>query len=136
MRKKMTIQKRIRVAIVDDNELVTSGYSMFLGTCDDLELVGTAIDGSEAIRLCTETHPDVVLMDLMMPGMNGVSATRAIKQAFPQIQVIILTSFDNQDLVGDALANGAVGCLLKNVSIDAMASAIRAAKASADEAVI
>lgn len=129
----MTIQKRIRVAIVDDNELVTSGYSMFLGTCDDLELVGTAIDGSEAIRLCTETHPDVVLMDLIMPGM---SATRAIKQAFPQIQVIILTSFDNQDLVGDALANGAVGCLLKNVSIDAMASAIRAAKASADEAVI
>lgn len=125
MRKKMTIQKRIRVAIVDDNELVTSGYSMFLGTCDDLELVGTAIDGSEAIRLCTETHPDVVLMDLIMPGM---SATRAIKQAFPQIQVIILTSFDNQDLVGDALANGAVGCLLKNVSIDAMASA--------DEAVI
>lgn len=133
MRKKMTIQKRIRVAIVDDNELVRSGYSMFLGAYDDLELVGTAIDGSEAIRLCTETHPDVVLMDLIMPGM---SATRAIKQAFPQIQVIILTSFDNQDLVGDALANGAVGCLLKNVSIDAMASAIRAAKASADEAVI
>lgn len=119
----------IRVAIVDDNEMLRTGLSLFLHAFDDLELVGTASDGAEVFRLCEETHPDVVLMDLVMPGMNGVSATHAIRQAYPQIQMILLTSFDDQDLAGDALANGAVGCLLKNVSIDEMASAIRAAKA-------
>lgn len=129
----MTIEKRIRVAIVDDNELVRSGYGMFLGSFDDLELVGTASDGSEAIRLCTETHPDVVLLDLMMPGMNGVIATRAIRQAFPQIKVIILSGYGDQDLANKALANGAVDCLHKDVSIDEMVSAIRAAYASQTE---
>lgn len=96
----------IRVAIVDDNEMLRTGLSLFLHAFDDLELVGTASDGAEVFRLCEETHPDVVLMDLVMPGMNGVSATHAIRQAYPQIQMILLTSFDDQDLAGDALANG------------------------------
>ena len=123
----MTIDKHIRVAIIDDNELVRSGYHMFLGACDDLELVGMATDGSEATSLIAETQPDVVLMDLQMPGMNGALATAAIKQSYPRVQVIILSGHGDQDLADQALANGAVSCLNKDVSIDEMANAIRAA---------
>jgi CheY-like chemotaxis protein len=129
----MIDQKRIRVAIIDDNDLVRAGYTLFVGAFNDLELVGTATDGSEAIRLCAETQPDVVLMDLMMPGMNGVVATRSIRLAFPQIQVIILTGFGDEDLVVQALANGAVSCLNKNVTLDEMANAIRAARINTGE---
>jgi two-component system, NarL family, response regulator LiaR len=125
----MSNQERIRVAIVDDNEMLRSGLSMFLRAFEDLELVGTASEGSEVLQMCRETHPDVVLMDLVMPGMDGVCATRAIKQAFPDIQVITLTSFDDQHLVGESLAAGAVMSLLKNVLIDELANAIRSANA-------
>ena len=125
----MQDQERIRVAIMDDNEMLRTGLNLFLRAFDDLELVGTATDGNKVVRLCEETHPDVVLMDLVMPGMNGMSATRAIRQAFPQIKVIILTSFDDQDLACEALASGAVGCLLNNISIDEMANVSGAAAA-------
>jgi NarL family two-component system response regulator LiaR len=125
----MTETNPIRVMIVDDHDMVRSGLSVFLEAFDDLELVGEAADGKEAIRLCAEAQPHVVLMDLVMPEMDGVEATRAIRQAYPDVQVIALTSFSEQDLVQGALQAGAVGYLLKNASIDELAVAIRAARA-------
>jgi NarL family two-component system response regulator LiaR len=125
----MTETNPIRVMIVDDHDMVRSGLGVFLEAFDDLELVGEAADGEEAIRLCAEVQPHVVLMDLVMPEMDGVAATRAIRQAYPTVQVIALTSFNDQDLVQGALQAGAVGYLLKNASIDELAAAIRAARA-------
>jgi NarL family two-component system response regulator LiaR len=107
--------------------MVRSGLEVFLETCDDLALVGEASSGNEAVRLCTELQPDVVLMDLLMPGMDGVSATRAIRQTNPNIQIIALTSFKDRELVQEALQAGAIGYLLKNISIDELADAIRSA---------
>jgi NarL family two-component system response regulator LiaR len=125
----MTEPNPIRVMIVDDHDMVRSGLSVFLDAFDDLELVGEAADGKEAIRLCAEVQPHVVLMDLVMPEMDGIAATRAIRQADPTVQIIALTSFNDQDLVQGALQAGAVGYLLKNASIDELAAAIRAANA-------
>jgi NarL family two-component system response regulator LiaR len=125
----MTESNPIRVMIVDDHDMVRSGLGVFLEAFDDLELVGEAADGKEALRLCAEAQPHVVLMDLVMPEMDGVEATQAIRQAYPTVQVIALTSFNDQDLVQGALRAGAVGYLLKNASIDELAAAIRAARA-------
>jgi len=112
--------------IVDDHDMVRSGLSVFLDTCDDLELVCEASSGEEAVRLCTELHPDVVLMDLVMPGeMDGVATTRVIKQISPDTQIIALTSFKERELVHEALQAGAIGYLLKNISIDELADAVR-----------
>ena len=124
----MTETNPIRVMIVDDHDMVRSGLSVFLEAFDDLELVGEAVDGEEAIRLCAELQPHVVLMDLVMPEMDGVTATQAIRQAYPAVQIIALTSFNDQDLVQGALQAGAVGYLLKNASIDELAEAIRSAR--------
>ncbi|MCX7711314.1 MAG: response regulator transcription factor [Clostridia bacterium] len=118
----------IKVMIVDDHAVVRSGLSAFLMTCDELELVGEASNGKEAVALCAEIQPDVVLMDLIMPEMDGAAATREIKKSFPNIQVIILTSFKEQNLVEDALQAGAIGYLLKDVTVDELAAAIRSAK--------
>jgi two-component system, NarL family, response regulator LiaR len=96
---------------------------------DDLELVGEANGGAEAMRICSATKPDVVLMDLVMPEMDGAAATRAIRQRYPDVQVIALTSFKEHDLVQAALQAGAIGYLLKNVSAEELANAIRAAQA-------
>ncbi len=119
----------IRVMIVDDHAVVRSGLAAFLLAFEDLELAGEAGGGEDAVRLCPGAHPDVVLMDLVMPGMDGAAATRAIRKACPEVQVIALTSFKEEELVQGALQAGAVGYLLKNVSADELANAIRAAKA-------
>jgi NarL family two-component system response regulator LiaR len=119
----------IRVMLVDDHAVVRSGLAAFLLAFDDLELVGEAGDGEEAARLCGQVNPDVVLMDLVMPGLDGAEATRAIRQQYPQVQVIALTSFKEEDLVQRALQAGAISYLLKNVSADELAEAIRAAHA-------
>ena len=119
----------IRVVIVDDHDMIRSGLAVFLEAFDDLKLVGEATDGNEAIRLCDEVKPDVALMDLVMPQMDGVAAIRAIRQAHPDIQVIALTSFSDQNLVQEALHAGAIGYLLKNATVDQLAEAIRAARA-------
>ena len=119
----------IRVVIVDDHDMVRSGLAVFLAAFDDLKLVGEATDGNEAIRLCDEVKPDVALMDLVMPQMDGIAAIRAIRQAHPDIQVIALTSFGDQNLVQQALHAGAIGYLLKNATVDQLAEAIRAARA-------
>ncbi len=119
----------IRVLIVDDNDTTRSGLAVFLEAFDDLELVGEAANGLEALQFCERDQPDVVLMDLVMPDMDGIAATRAIRASFPGIQVIALTSFADQDLAAEALRAGVAGLLLKNASIDQLADAIRAARA-------
>jgi len=117
-----------RVILVDDHDMVRSGLTVFLDAFDDLVLVGEASDGLEAVHLCQEIHPHVVLMDLMMPGMDGVDATRAILDACPETRVIALTSFHDRELVQRVLQAGAVGYLLKNASIDELAEAVRNAR--------
>jgi NarL family two-component system response regulator LiaR len=125
----MTESNPVRVMLVDDHAVVRSGLGAFLLAFDDLELVAEANGGEEAVRLCEQVQPDVVLMDLVMPGMDGAAATRAIRERCPQIQVIALTSFKEKELVQGAMEAGAIGYLLKNVSADELADAIRAAHA-------
>jgi NarL family two-component system response regulator LiaR len=119
----------IRVMLVDDHTMVRRGLAAFLKVFDDLQLAGEAESGAAAIQLCAELLPDVVLMDMVMPDMDGAATTRLIRQQFPQIQVIALTSFKEGDLVKNALEAGAIGYLLKDVSADVLAGAIRAAHA-------
>ncbi len=121
-------QAKIKVMLVDDHAVVRSGLGAFLLASDDLELVGEAGSGEEAVRRCRSLGPDVVLMDLIMPGMDGAEATKIIRQTCPEVLVIVLTSFKEEDLVQRALQAGAIGYLLKNVSSDELADAIRAAK--------
>ena len=125
----MTESDTIRVMIVDDHAVVRSGLSAFLLAFDDLELVGDAGGGREAVRKCRELHPDVVLMDLVMPEMDGAMTTKAIRDEFKNVQVVALTSFQEDNLVQGALKAGAIGYLLKNVSADELAHAIRSAHA-------
>ena len=125
----MRQSKPIRVFLVDDHAMVRSGLAGFLRSFDDLELAGEAASGEEAVRLCERVRPDVVLMDLVMPGMDGAAATRLIRQRCPQVQIIALTSFKEQELVQRALEAGAIGYLLKNISVEELAHAIRAAHA-------
>jgi NarL family two-component system response regulator LiaR len=117
------------VVIVDDHEVVRTGLATFLRVVRDLELVGEASNGEEGVRLCERTRPDVVLMDLIMPGIGGLSAIHALREKCPRTRVVALTSFPEEDLVERALAAGATGYLLKNVSSAELASAIRAAHA-------
>ena len=117
----------IRVMLVDDHAMVRRGLAAFLKVFDDLQLAGEAESGEVAIQLCAEVLPDVILMDMVMPDMDGAAATRAIRQQFPQVQVLALTSYKEGDLVKNALKAGAIGYLLKDVSADDLAGAIRAA---------
>ena len=125
----MTGAKPIRVLIVDDHAMLRKGLAAFLLVKPDLELAGEASNGEEALHLCEQLQPDVVLMDLKMPKLDGVAATRAIKQRYPHIQVIALTSFQEKELVQEAIRAGATSYLLKNVSADDLAETIRAASA-------
>jgi NarL family two-component system response regulator LiaR len=119
----------IRVLIVDDHAVVRNGLSSFLAVFDDFELVGEAKNGEQAVQLCRQTHPDVVLMDLVMPGMGGVAATRQIRECEPRAQVVALTSFKDREQVQTALQAGAIGYLLKDLSAEELAHAIRQAHA-------
>jgi len=121
--------KRIRVLVVDDHTMVRRGLATFLKVFDDLELSGEAASGQEAIQLCAQLQPDVVLMDMVMPDMDGATATRLIRKQSPSVQVLALTSFKEEILVQSALQAGAIGYLLKDVSADELAQAIRAAHA-------
>ncbi len=117
----------IRVLIVDDQEIVRSGLTAFLFACQDMECAGEARTGAEAIKLCDQNEPDIVLMDLVMPVMDGVEATRAILAAHPKTRVIALTSFGDEDLMRGVLDAGAIGYIIKTVSAAKLADAIRSA---------
>jgi two-component system, NarL family, response regulator LiaR len=119
----------IRILLVDDHEVVRSGLSKFLMVNKDMELVGEASEGAEAIQLAGLFKPDIILMDLMMPGMDGITATHEIRQKYPQIKIIALTSFSEQNMVQGALQAGAIGYLQKNVAAAELGNAIRSAYA-------
>jgi NarL family two-component system response regulator LiaR len=123
----MISSQPIRVMLVDDHTMVRRGLVTFLKVFDDLQLAGEAESGEAAIQLCAEVLPDVILMDMVLPRMDGAAATRLIRQQYPQVQVIVLTSFKEGELIKNALEAGAIGYLLKNVSADELAQAIRAA---------
>lgn len=123
----MNDQTPIRVMIVDDHGMVRKGLMAYLKNRADIIVVGEARDGREAVNLCGQLQPGVILMDLLMPEMDGVDATRSIHQQWPQIQIIALTSFQEKELVQNALRAGAIGYLLKNITGDELAEAIRAA---------
>jgi NarL family two-component system response regulator LiaR len=125
----MNTSAPIRVLIVDDHSMVRAGLATFIRVKADLELVGEGRNGQDALRLCEQLQPDVVLMDLVMPRMDGVKATRAIRERWPQIQIIALTSFKEKEMVHEALQAGAISYLLKDVSVDELAEAIRGAHA-------
>ena len=117
--------KPIRVMLVDDHLMVRDGLQVFLSVYDDLEIVAQAKDGAEAFDLCAQVRPDVILMDIVMPNVDGPSATARIREAFPQVQVIALTTFLEEDLIKRALQAGANSYLLKDVHPDKLAQAIR-----------
>lgn len=118
---------KIRVVVVDDHEMVRRGLSSFLKSFDDLELVGEARNGREAIDVCLNLKPDVVLMDLMMSVMDGVTAIRLLREQMPQIHIIALTSASETDVVTAALQAGALSYLQKDVNLDQLVGAVRAA---------
>jgi NarL family two-component system response regulator LiaR len=122
-------EKQIRVLLVDDHTVVRSGLGAVLMANDDFTLVGEASNGEEAVRLCERLQPDVVLMDLMMPVMDGVTATKIIREKWTNINVIALTSFKEKEMVEGALKAGAISYLLKTVTAEELETAIRCAVA-------
>jgi two-component system, NarL family, response regulator LiaR len=123
----MTQLSTIRVVAVDDHDLLRSGLRLVIDTVSDIELVGEASSGREAVTLCAQVHPDVVLMDLIMSDIDGVTAIKQIRDVNPNIKIIALTSFVEDALVLAALNAGAVSYVVKNISVDELTSAIRKA---------
>jgi NarL family two-component system response regulator LiaR len=125
----MTEIKTIKVMIVDDHPIVRDGLKSVLLVADDMELVGEAGSGRETMARCQESLPDVILMDVVMPGMDGLETTRAVLGQYPEVKIVVLTTFPEEDLVQEALESGAIGYLLKNTPADTVAEAIRSAYA-------
>jgi DNA-binding NarL/FixJ family response regulator len=117
------------VLLVDDHRMVRTGLAALLETADGIEVIGQAGDGEEAVLLAVQTRPDVVLMDLSMPVVDGVEATRRVLAELPETKIVVLTSFSDRERVADALQAGAVGYLLKDCEPDELRNAIRAAAA-------
>jgi len=117
----------ISVLVVDDHSMVRAGLKQLLASASDVEVVGLAANGAEAVELAEHLHPDVVLMDLQMPVMDGVGATAALREAHPEIAVVIVTSFSDRDRIVGAIDAGAVGYLLKDASPDEILAGVRAA---------
>lgn len=121
----MTVHKRIRLLLVDDQELMRQGLKLLLDLEDDIKVIGDVESGEKAVRFIEENPVDVVLMDIRMPGIGGISATRIIREDHPATRVIILTTFEDDDYLFDGLMAGAAGYLLKDTSSDRLAMAIR-----------
>lgn len=119
----------IKVLLADDQEILADGIKSVLSSCPDLEVVGIAHDGMEAVRLCGQLLPDVVLMDIRMPGMDGVVATKEILSRYPSAKVLVLTTFDDSDYILGAINNGASGYLLKDTTGAALIDAVKNAYA-------
>jgi DNA-binding NarL/FixJ family response regulator len=115
----------VRIVVADDHQIVRSGFAALLSTQPDFTVVGIADDGAEAVRVCRETFPDVVLMDVRMPGMDGIEATRLLTSADSGPRVLVLTTFDLDEYVYDALRAGASGFLLKDVTAERLFDAVR-----------
>jgi NarL family two-component system response regulator LiaR len=123
----MSSEDKIRVLIVDDHAMVRRGLAAFLRTAPDLELVGDVSSGEAALAVLDDAAPNVILMDLMMPGMSGIETIKAVKDRYPDIQIITLTSFGREDLVKQSIKVGAISYLLKDVDAQDLVEAIRAA---------
>lgn len=119
------MREKIKIVIADDQELIRDSLKIVLSANQDMEVIDTVADGREVIRSVRSKKPDVILMDVRMPGMDGVSCTQIIKENYPQIKIIILTTFDDDEYVYNALKYGASGYLLKGVSMAELSSAIR-----------
>ncbi len=119
------MERKIRVLLADDQSILADGIKSVLSSCSDLEVVGIASDGFEALKMVDSCDPDVVLMDIRMPNMNGVIATQEIKRRRPDVKVLILTTFDDSDYILNAINNGASGYLLKDTSSAALIDAIK-----------
>jgi DNA-binding NarL/FixJ family response regulator len=118
--------ERIRILLVDDQKLITESFKVLLETeCEEVEVVGSAHDGAEAVEKALSLKPDLILMDVRMPQMDGVEATRLIKRAEPRIKVLMLTTFDDDELVAAAIRHGAAGYLLKDISTHQLVASIR-----------
>ncbi len=128
------MEDAIRVVLVDDHNMVRMGLKAYFSTLNDIEIVGEASSGEEAVRLAAELAPDVVLMDLIMPGMDGVEATRQVCKVSPHTQVIVVTSYHEDEHIFPAIRAGALSYVLKDIDPDELAEAIR--RAGAGEAVI
>lgn len=118
-------QQKLRIMIADDQELIRESLSIILSQNADMEVTGLAENGAELLSLIKKAPPDIVLMDIRMPELDGVAATRAIKEQWPQVRIIILTTFDDDEYVFNALKYGASGYLLKGVSVAELSNAIR-----------
>ena len=123
------MEHKIRVLLADDQSILADGIRSVLSSCPELEVVGIASDGFEALDLLEKCSPDVILMDIRMPNMNGVIATQEVKRRHPEVKVLILTTFDDSDYILNAINNGASGYLLKDTSSAALIDAIKNAYA-------
>lgn len=123
------MEHKIRVLLADDQSILADGIRSVLSSCEDIEVVGIASDGFEALDLLEKCLPDVILMDIRMPNMNGVIATQEVKRRHPEVKVLILTTFDDSDYILNAINNGASGYLLKDTSSAALIDAIKNAYA-------
>jgi len=119
----------IRLVVVDDQELVRDGFALILDAQDDMHVVGTAVNGVDAISVCRETDPDVVLMDVRMPGLDGIQATRRVLHDSPSVKVLVLTTFGDDEVVVEALRAGASGFLLKDSPRASLVASVRAVAA-------
>lgn len=115
----------IKVLLVDDQQILAEGIKFVLETSKDITVSGIVNDGEQAVKFCAENRPDIVLMDIRMPNMNGVAATKHIKEAYPEIKIIILTTFDDSDYILSAINNGASGYLLKDIGSTALIDAVK-----------
>lgn len=125
----MSTADLIRVLTIDDHEIMRGGIRYLLLAIDDIELVGEAHSGEKGLHQCEELHPDVILMDLRMPGMDGIQTTRLILDRFPDMKILALTSFEEEELIQQVVQAGAIGYLQKGISLDELAAAIRSAHA-------
>ena len=121
--------KKIRVLLADDQSILADGIRSVLSSCPEIEVVGIAAEGFEALAMLEKQKPDVILMDIRMPNMNGVIATQEVKRRHPEVKVLILTTFDDSDYILNAINNGASGYLLKDTSSSALIDAIKNAYA-------
>lgn len=119
------IMDKIKIVIIDDQTLMRDGLKTILDLEDDMEVIGTAENGKKGLELVKKLRPQVVLMDIRMPELNGVEATRLVKQQFPETVVLILTTFDDEEYIVDALCNGANGYMLKDMHGDKLIQAVR-----------